>query len=93
MEEALVGSISKYRENFRETPFTALVYTMYIIMSRDETGCCGVDEDDGMLSSSPASPLIIKVTRNSFHRFILDFPAERRSKVTKKQCPLCGGAR
>ena len=54
MEEALVGAISKYCENLRETPLTALVYTMYIIMSRDETGCCGVDEDDGMLSSSLA---------------------------------------
>ena len=90
MDEALVGAISEYCENFRETSLTALVYTMYIIMSRDEVGCCGVDEDDGMLSSSP---LIIKVTRNSFRRFILDFPAERRSKVTKKQCPLSGGAR
>ena len=93
MEEALVGAISEYCENFRETSLTALVYTMYIIMSRDEAGCWGVDEDDGMLCSSPASPLIIKVTRNSFRRFILDFPAERRSKVTKKQCPLSGGAR
>ena len=90
MDEALVGAISEYCENFRETSLTALVYTMYIIMSRDEAGCCGVDEDDGMLSSSP---LIIKVTRNSFRRFILDFPAERRGKVTKKQCPLSGGAR
>ena len=51
MEEALVGAISEYCENFRETSLTALVYTMYIIMSRDEAGCCGVDEDDGMLSS------------------------------------------
>ena len=52
MEEALrVGAISEYCENFRETSFSALVYTMYIIMSSDEAGCYGVDEDDGMLSS------------------------------------------